>query len=97
MSKLIRFWVTSNGKPRGGWIVASVGVDKDGREYAGPKQEGIATKKEAKRIAANLNQELKNSKDEENEVDVTVTVTKSLTDREEAERSLVNFGTGGLL
>lgn len=67
MSKLIRFWVTSNGKPRGGWIVASVGVGKDGREYAGPKQEGIATKKEAKRIAANLNQELKNSKDEENE------------------------------
>jgi hypothetical protein len=74
MAKLIRFWVTSNGKPRGGWIVASVGVDKDGKEYAGPMREGIATKKEAKRIAANLNQELQNSRYSENEIDVTVTV-----------------------
>jgi len=71
---MIRFWVTSNGKARGGWIVASVGIAKDGNEYAGPKIEGIATKKEAKRIAANLNQELRNSKESENEVDVTITV-----------------------
>ena len=59
MTKLIRFWVTSNGKARGRWVVASVGIAEDGNEYAGPKIEGIATKKKAKRIAANLNQELR--------------------------------------
>lgn len=67
MRKPKRFWVTSNGKARRGWIVASVFVDKNGNEFNGPKQEGIATKKEAKRIAANLNQEVQNSKDSENE------------------------------
>ena len=58
-----RFWVTSNGNARGGWIVASVRVDKNGVESAGPQQTGISTKKEAQRIARNLNQELANSAD----------------------------------
>ena len=77
--KIKRFWVTSNGKAKGGWIVASVRVDANGIESAGPQQTGISTKKEAQRIARNLNQELLNSKESEE------------------ERSIVNFGTGGLL
>lgn len=61
MKQLKRFWVTSNGKARGGWIVASVLVDENGVESVGPSQTGFTTKKEAKRIARNLNQELANS------------------------------------
>jgi len=57
--KAIRYWVTSTGAGRGGWIVAAVGLDK-GKEVSFPHyRTGIATKAEAKRLADQLNESLR--------------------------------------
>jgi hypothetical protein len=52
----VRYWVTSTGKARGGWIVAAYGTTVEGNSVKLPNfRENIATKAEAKALAAQLN------------------------------------------